>query len=285
MGAKSHGMDISKLLRKIEELGPAWDKPVAELVISEAKGFVSTGGTTPGMVQVTPPAHQGVIGNEARYRGEDKAEADIRRVYLNPAKAFDDIKASSGLAAAKAFWVAFMGKQTTTKKGKVRRSRPALDEVQRLLRKASSRYRNITVGPFDGGAAHRAARRKSDGTVPKKTLPRYLATTQRALGTYIKGRRKNVGLYGSSLAGIAGDLGIMNRLPAWMRRHGNPFGGSVRKLKSKQSFHVVMRIRPPFAGKDMSRRANYVVKYRIKSMMRRMPYVINQALKKAKLAA
>lgn len=276
-------MDISRLVKKVLEVAPALRQPAEQLVLREAQTFLSNTGAQSGMMQITPPSHQGVTGKDAQVHAQAKVGADINRVYLSPGLAYDDIKATSGKPAADAFWAAWRNRAPMRKNGKARKSVPALDAMQYGLRHASSRYRSVTVGTFDGGAEHRNARRR--GVVPPKTLPRYLATDRAALKRYIKLRQKNIGLYASTLLGPMSALGIMSRAPAWVRRHAGQLGGSKCTLNRRNGFEVIFRLSPPFAASDFQRRATYAVRYRIKAINRQLPILLRAALRQAQLAA
>ena len=274
-------MDISKLMKKLEEVAPAFQQPVKTLVDVEAGRFVTSSGKTPGMAQVTPPAHDGVTGRDAQQHGEWLVKGDIRRIYADPGRAYNLIRAACGRPAADAFWLAINGHTWLGKGGKIRKGKPALDEARRLVRSLPG-MAGMEVAPFDGGRAHEVARRK--GRVGINRGVALIVTNWSAVKQYIKVKQKNVGIYAASLGGIASTLGVASRLPGYIRRHGTRFGGGVARDETS-GYIVILTMRVPFAEKDFIRRSDYVVKYRLNALRRQMPHVIRKALKASQLAA
>lgn len=241
---------FAPMIEKLGRVLPEAMRVLPELVIDQARLMISNSGGTVGMVQIIPPAHAGVKGPSAGKHGMRKVAGDISRVYLTPGGAYDEIKESHGEAAAKGFYVAVKRKGNAA-------------EAERILRATSSRYKNAGVGPFDGGAQHRALRLR-DGTIGKKALPRLVVLDPKVLAEYIKHKQQNVGIMASAFNRAAAQFGAKG-MPEYVTRHGDRFS-SVQILHTATAFFIVMTPRLNFGEEDIARRWNYVLRYRMNSM-------------------
>lgn len=242
-------LNFAPLIAKLERVLPEAMRVLPELVIDQARLMISNSGGSVGMVQIIPPAHAGVKNATAGKHGERKVAADISRVYLTPSGAYRDIKDTAGEPVAKGF-------RSAIRKGNV-------SEAERILRAGGNRYKNATVGDFDGGTAHRSLRLK-DGTIGKKVLPRLVVLDPKALQEFIKHKQSNVGIMGSTFNRAAAQFGAKG-MPAHVTRHGDRFS-SVQMIVTTSSFWVIMTPRINFGMDEIMRRWDYVLKYRMNAM-------------------
>jgi hypothetical protein len=141
------------------------------------------------------------IDTGAQDKGEGATASDIRRCYATPGNVFEDFT-NEGQAAA--FWKAI-------KAGNFLRA-------QKLMQSHAPSFANKEIKPFDGGAAHRAAR-NSRGRVSQNQEPVFVVQTTRDLTAYVKTEVSHVGEGKAGWATCAKILGGMRGLPHWVTRH------------------------------------------------------------------
>lgn len=265
MNVVMRSFDMGGIVTKLARVLPEAMRVLPEIVIDQARLMISSTGGSVGMVQIIPPAHAGVKNAAAGKYGERKVAADISRVYLTPAGAYQDIKDTTGKPAADAFYAALKGRTVTVKGGKNRRIKGTPEEAERILRQSGGRYKNVQVGPFDGGQAHRDLR-LSNGTIGKRVLPRLVVLDPKALKEFIKHKQSNVGIMGSAFNRAAAQFGAKG-MPAYVTRHGDKFS-SVQILTTSTAFWVVMTPRINFGMEEIDRRWAYVLQYRMNAMDR-----------------
>ena|SRR5581483_2852920 len=166
------------------------------------------------------------IGEYSRRSGEIATARDIRRCYATPGqvyKAFDDkFKAGS-------FWKAIKAADYS--------------RAQQIMRKYCPRFATKELKPFDGGAAHKAAR-NARGRVSSSQEPAFVVQTTRDLEAYIKSEVYRVGEGKAGWASCAKILGGTRGLPQWVTRHAGKIApGSVVQSKSS----IVLRNEVPYA--------------------------------------
>lgn len=140
------------------------------------------------------------LGTDARKRGEAATERDILRVYATPGrvyKSFGDKRKGDAFIAAL--------------------QRRNYNQAQALVNAYSSSYRGVPIMPFDGGKAHRAARKR--GRVPANQRPLMIVQTTRSLIAYGQTEISHVGQAKGGWAGGATALGGARGLPQWVTRH------------------------------------------------------------------
>lgn len=260
-------LDISVLRAKLAKVHIHTREPLDKLVNDQARLFITSSGKVPGMVQVTPPFHQGATASQSKKVGIGALRRDIYRVYATAGMAFGDIKQTS-LPRARAFWACLQ-------KGEYTRA-------EAILRASGLNLRCCTVGPFDGGQEHWRRRDHSTGKVRGK-IPSMVVTDAPVLREYIKKTEGHVGRYGSGFNDAASQLGGKG-VPDWMQRHGSRFSG-ISFQRTEHSFHISMDNRVPFGQSDTRRRMRYVLHYRSEALRRSLPYIIRAIVKKAQLAA
>jgi hypothetical protein len=159
--------------------------------------------------------------DNSRAIGETATGRDVRKCYATPADVF---KAFPEKKLANAFWYEI-------KRGNWSRA-------QGIMQARCPQFRSREIKPFDGGAAHRAAR-NSRGRVPKNQQPAFVVQTTRDLLAYLKNEVAQVGKGKGGWASCAKALGGTRGLPQWITRHKSP--GSVIEDQNKERPTITLR--------------------------------------------
>ena len=174
-----------------------------QLVRLSLTRLISSGGQTKGLVQITPPGAPGVGAAAAKKAGEGAVVRDVKRVYVHASTVFAELEKVDPAKAA-AYWSA-------VKKGQ-------LEQAKRVLYGAAiPAHLKVTPQPWDGGAAHKAKRKKSGRVYPQK--PSVVLDQVTPLNQYIKEKKKNVGWMASSLVVAGSMLGVIKSVPKFISRH------------------------------------------------------------------
>jgi hypothetical protein len=253
-------INVGPLLAKLQRLGITPKKPLQAMVREQTRLFVSSTGTTKGMIQEQPPASKGVKGSAAKAQGENKVRSDIRKVDGTEGTTDDKLPHPH---IRRAWWKAVKAGNTK--------------EAERLTKHLGVMVQ-IPIGPFDAGALHRRRRSNQTGNV-RGTHPELIVSNPKLLEAYIKMRQKRVGTLASGFNLAAQDLKA-NGVPAWIKRHGSNFG-NITIQDGPNSFYITLADRVPFGKADTIRRMGYVLKYRNAAMARAMPAIIRHAIKTA----
>jgi len=163
--------------------------------------------------------------------GENAVERDIRRVYATPARVYRSFpdKRKGGV---------FLGAM----------ARRGYSRAQVMVDSFASSYRGVPIRPFDGGAAHQAARKR--GRVPANQRPLMIVQTTRNLDTYIRAEKEHVGKAKGGWAGGASALGGSRGLPQWVTRHAS--GGAYENYTG-DIFRVRIENNVPYAQDALDR--------------------------------
>jgi hypothetical protein len=147
--------------------------------------------------------------NSAKQLGEAAVRRDIARVYVPSGKVFSSFPNQKQGAA---FWAAITARNYA--------------KAQNIMDAYHPIYRRIPIRPFDGGAAHQAARK--NGKVSVKQRPVMVTQRDRNLLSYINKEVEHVGEAKAGWAACAKILGSTRGLPQWVTRHaGKLSGGAV----------------------------------------------------------
>lgn len=237
---------------------------MVRFVQDATRALVSSSGNVPGLVQVTPPAHnakEGLVGGRAAQQaGEKKVARDIKRVFASASYVYDTIKAP---AAAAAFWFTLRGR----KKDYV--------EAQRIMQATSSnpKVRQSQIVKRPDPSLHQSARRR--GTVPRVDVKQVIADP-RALDRYIRLVQRRVGMLAAGIvSAYNGRFGPLRGIPAYIRRHVSSWatGNITEKGGDERSYHVTLRLDAGPLNGEMQRRFNSVLGYRQKAMQRQLPFI------------
>ena len=160
---------------------------------------------------------------------ESMVRGQVHSVYRSKAQAWEEIqKNNPGLG--KAFWEALNGKKQ-------------LKRAEGILRKYGGSYASLPFLPFDGGAAHRAAR-GARGAVPKGQRPAMVvhdSGKNSTLTKYAKMRMNNVGMVKAGWVAAWRDIDRVRDVPAWVRRtKGETLGSAVKNFNNTTNQSIII---------------------------------------------
>lgn len=250
--------DLRGALRKLESAGGSARKVLRREVDVTARAFTREIAT-----EWTPPAGPDARGTKAKKLGEAAVTRDIRRIYATAAYAFDTIKDP---VQADYFWFLILAKQ--------------FGEAQSVLQAHSynvrMRYAPLATRPDLG--LH--SRNRKRGRVPRSTHAQQIVTNAGALNSYIRQRRKNVGLLMAGWLSAARYFKI--KLPAWVERHGGS-GSTGRVTPSILPWRTQYRITNNAShggANDLPRKSVSLAEIKMNQLRRRLPFVIKSEIKK-----
>jgi len=158
-----------------------------------------------------------------------RVATDIRRAYASPSRVFLDIR-KKDQGAADAFWYfQKIGKYST---------------AQKIMAADSPSFSDLKFQPFDGGAAHKAAR-GARGHVARSTKPAFVTKgSDSKLAKYIAGRQARVGMAKAGWVAAWRDLGRVRDVPQWVRRAekatGGILGSADKQFQGQDSKHIIL---------------------------------------------
>lgn len=173
------------------------------------------------------------VSDDARLKGEIATRRDIHRIYATPSMVYGDLSNGGNSAIAKAFYRAI-------KSGDYAKAQ--------ALAAGSPRFREASVGTFDGGELHRS-RRNARGRVPGTQVILLIVTNTAELDAYIDAEIKQVGFGKAGWGNCAKAFkatGATRGLPAWVTRHRDA-PASVAKRVTDTSVTVAMENLVPYA--------------------------------------
>ena len=150
---------------------------------------------------------------------------DVSRAYASMSKIYLDIR-SRDPEGAEAFWYfQKIGKYAT---------------AQKIMAADSPTYSDLKIQPFDGGAAHKAAR-GARGHVPKGAKPAFVVKNPGKLTKYIESKQSNVGMVKAGWLAAWRDLGRVRDVPQWVRRiKGDTLGSAQKQFQGQASQHIIV---------------------------------------------
>lgn len=256
-------VDVSRTLAKFKAAGPAGRAALREFMLRHGRALISSSGTTPGIVQITPPHSQGKRGAAAKKAGETAVSRDINRVYGAPGQLYDQIRRASPGAAVR-YWEAVKKKDWQTANDIAHSvGAPRLQE-------------------FDDGAAHKARRNNRTGRTTGRYFSIYIAQqsggdpnkTGPWVRKYISAKQRLVGLLAAALIPSAeARLGRLSGVPAWVRRHAGSAAGDAQTnfYEHANGISVTASVDSPRLPADMQRRMNRATQYRMNAMESDLP--------------
>lgn len=255
---------LERALAKLAAVGGNVEKFMEGQVRENTRLLISSSGKVPGLVQVTPPFHQGGSSAAAKQAGENAILGDVNVVYANPSDLHQIFKSYGTEAQLRQYWYLLKHKPQMLDKWLERNGPSAIQAMQR---------------GWDDGAAHRKRRKNGRVTGYKPTVI-LKAGEERKKKKYIKMRQKRVGMLASSIpAAYSGKYGPLRGVPSWVARHKVPWG-QVKEIKVSGGLKVRLTLLAPFALKDMQRRFSYVLDYRYRAMRRSLPYAMRAEIRK-----
>lgn len=247
---------IPGLLQRAPEIA----RPMMSTFVRDsARTLISSSGKVPGLVQVTPPHSEGKRGLDARRQGDNAVMGDIWQVYATPGKLYEIVKAYGGREIAAQYWAILKNRPDKLKRWL---DLEAPDAVRRMLR------------GFDGGRRHMESRDRR-GRVRGRQSVIISEDEIREVRAYIKRRQANVGLLAASIpVAYNGRFGPLRGVPGWVRRHAGSWApGFVFERPGRQGEVITIGLNARPFERDLQRRFNYVLGYRLNAMKRQLPFI------------
>lgn len=85
-------VNVTRELARFKKFGPEGRVELRDFMRRHGRALISSSGSTPGIVQLSPPHSQGVRGQKAKVQGETAVSADINKVYGSPGKLYAKIR-------------------------------------------------------------------------------------------------------------------------------------------------------------------------------------------------
>lgn len=283
-GQLAHIKGMPRLLQQIRRHPVLLQKQAVALVHKNTRALVSSSGTVPGLVQVSPPHSKGVRGRRAKEQGAMAISADLL-----------GFRGGGGRRTAGVFVV--MDDELLAKNAKIN----AVGTVRLFVKKNGDVYGcdQVMFKPRASIAEmheHHQSLRRKDGRVTEaggktRDIGRWKFITQMVVSrsAYLRYERwihKRVGMLAAAVvAAYNGRYGPLRGVPAWVARHTNSWASG--SMTERESFRrgTIIRISVDAGAltSEMQRRFNYVLGYRLKAMERETPYAIRAAAKAAGL--
>lgn len=223
-------------------------------------------GTTPGLLQLTPPASQGVKGKAAQVQGIKRTTADIAKIYRTSFTVWQEIaKRNTNMAN---------GYRKASLNGDIVRMNKIAASVPGLIAWAAAPAR-----AFDGGEEARTRRNTRTGRAMDK-YPSFIVSNPDALKRWRTEKVKRVGMLASMIPAAAGfKLGKIPGVPTWIKNQKNTRGATVTEKRGNKTHFFRMNLEA-YATREMQRRMNYALEYRMKNIARQIPHVVRKLEKK-----
>jgi len=225
-------VDLSKAIAKINALSNVLHRPLRDTLDMMGR-VVAT--------NCARAAQPFGTGADAKAAGEKAVARDISKVYATPGKAFESLPSNR----RGAFWSAY-------KKGQI-------DRAQSILDKYGSSLRGAKLQPFDGGAAHKSARNKTNGRVPDSQKPTIIVTNPKALAKYVAEEQSHVGTGKGGFADIVRAIGGTPRglreeggiTANWITRRAHGYGAAFHG-GTDENPELTIQNRVPYADQILN---------------------------------
>lgn len=163
---------------------------------------------------------------------ESMVIGQVYSVYASQGQVYGEMfKNNEG--AARAFWAATHGRRQ-------------IKRAAGILRAFGGEYASLPYIPFDGGAAHRAAR-GANGSVPNGSKPVMVVQSfgkKSPLTQYAKMRMNRVGMAKAGWVSAWRDLGRVRDVPKWVRRaekaSGANLGSAEMQFQDKANQRILL---------------------------------------------
>lgn len=276
---------MPKLLQRLREYPRFVNAQGLALLRKNARTLISSSGSVPGLVQVTPPFSQGVRGSQAKAQGE----MAITKELLG-------IRGGGGRRTGGVFTV--MADDLLARNAQIHTGGATV----RLFAKKNGDVYGCDRALFKPRASiaemyaqHQSMRRK-DGHVSEaggrtRDIGRWKFITQMVVSrtAYLRYERfihRRVGMLAASIVdAYNGKYGPLRGVPAWISRHTRSWASGSMIEVPFSSRGMIIRISIDAGGlsSEMQRRFGYVVDYRMRAMEREAPYFLRAAAKSAGL--
>jgi hypothetical protein len=208
------------------------------------------------LIKYTPPFDRGDFTSyqQAKKAGEGALERDIRKVYWTPSRLFSEIEATVGKVQSLeelAIYEELTGKRRKKPKQILRGYRIGneatilyslikegkFSRAEELLKGQSTKYRNVRIGLFDGGKAHKQSRNRRGRVF--RHVPALIVADTKQLDAYIKAKKQMVGFTrGGWLSGAAKAEALPRKTPVWIKRWQGKSPGDGSQTPSRRGFAV-----------------------------------------------
>lgn len=228
-------VDASKLAAFIPEYLKETRRGVKAGTISIARTVAQE------LIKYTPPFDKANFTSyqQAKKAGEGALIRDIGKVYWPINKLIGKLKEFGKLNEAK-------GIRRLVTQGEY-------IKAEEILKRSGIKERNVRIGMFDGGKAHKESRNRI-GRVSRQ-VPALIVVDQREVASYIKQQKALVGYSrGGWLSAASGAQSLPRGLPAWIKRWQGRSPGSGSQDRSKGfSIRLTNAVRFMSAAIDASR--------------------------------
>lgn len=207
-------VDASKLNVLLREYSATLNKSIAQTNLIAARSL------TRELIKYTAPYDPGNFTSAAAALKTGKAAVarDVKSVYMTGPELFEKLKAAGKANEARAVY-------------RLMRS----SQGEAILKATGIRERNVRIGAWDGGAAHKAARSRRDGRVHRQ-VPVMAIPDAKDRAAYIKKKQDQVGFTraGWLSAGLRAAIGGLTGFPKWVTKwQGTAPGGGAQKLRGQ----------------------------------------------------
>lgn len=290
-------VDTSKLKEAFRRFNTENRPEMAKVLREQGRGLAME------LARKTAPATFG-DSDQVFENASNKVEGEIRRVYkpiqvaakvisesLPPGKK----KSQNARQAARAFAQvartirSIRGKSARSVKKRYAAAETATGFLERLRVKP---FIYTTVGPFDGGEAHQAARFGKYRRVPKNQYVRVVPLEDKRLDAYVKRKLSHIGMSKAGWVHAARDLGgdqtfrsgTPVSMPKWVKRHKKRAGYAIDKSQDPRTPSVSVTNTIPWISAVLSKDSvNDSLFYRRLALVKRLGYVLRQSARKAGL--
>lgn len=263
--------NTDKLFDAIRSFPGKTDVELDKFLTDNVRLLVSNSrGSTPGLLQITPPSSQGTKGKAAQLQGVKRVTADIAKVYRTSFTVWQEIaKINANMAK---------GYRAASLKGDIVRMNSIAARVPGLIAWAAT-----PAKAFDGGAEAKVRRAPNTGRVAGK-YPSFTVSNPDALKKWRTEKVKRVGMLASMIPAAAGfKLGKIPGVPTWIKNQKNTSGATVTDKRGAKSHFFRLNLEA-YATIEMQRRMNYALSYRINAIEKQVPFVIRKLEKKLQSA-
>lgn len=259
-------VNFDKLVQAIQRFPGKAAEFQDEFLLQQVRLLISNPrGSTPGILQITPPSSAGVKGEASKLQGEKRIMSDFSKAYKFPWHVFKLIQIHGNDNLAAVYWKAYVA-------GDTKKMLSITSKVEGLPDWAS-----WTPRAFDGGKAIKERRSKSSGRVNGKK-PSMLCNDPTGLVAYRTVRLGRVGLLASIIPAAASSAGMaIKGVPKFVKRHKGSWGGSVIPINRTKGKMYKIGI-GAYAGNEMQRRMNYALQYRINNIGRQSKAILAKKL-------
>lgn len=230
-------------------------EPVAYMR-EQAKGVVRR------IIEITPPAHDGINGSAARQHGAAVVKGDIAKIYGRPSDAYAMMKEMApSESMAKGFWRHY--------------TQGEFERAKDLFRAATGE----SFGEFDDGKLH-SSRRGSRGRVSgiRSGKPLMWTWNPKALTEYVKKKQDMPGWLAGGWNFAAAMLNF--RAPAWISRHASPGAGNL--IVNDEGVRIRMVNKVGYAGEvdGWRRRIQWALNTQAEAIRRRSEQFVKNMFSK-----